>query len=153
MINCPTIRLALEADVSDIAELIYSTSAACCFSPAQPCPKWYEESVQPSQIATLFKSEQMVWLVAIEEQKLAGVLAVTDKSHVKYFFVHPAFQKLGVGKKLWESAMDRGALGNSITVRSSLFAVPVYQRLGFKAIEPPKSFNGMDYQTMVTSSR
>lgn len=153
MINSRTIRLALEADVSDIAELIYSTSVACCFSPAQPCPKWYEESVQPSQISTQFKSEQMVWLVAVEEQKLAGVLAVTDKSHVKYFFVHPAFQKLGVGKKLWESAMDRGALGNSITVRSSLFAVPVYQRLGFKAIEPPKSFNGMDYQTMVTSSR
>lgn len=153
MINIPTIRLALEADVSDIAELIYSTSVACCFSPVQPCPKWYEESVQPSQIATLFKSEKMVWLVALEEQKLAGVLAVTDMSHVKYFFVHPAFQKLGVGKKLWESAMDRGALGKSITVRSSLFAVPVYRRLGFKAIEPPKSFNGMDYQTMITSSR
>jgi GNAT superfamily N-acetyltransferase len=151
MTNSPTIRLALEADVSDIAELIYSTSVACCFSPAQPCPKWYEESVQPSQIANLIKSEQMVWLVAIQEQKLAGVLAVIDKSHVKYFFVHPVSQKLGVGKKLWGSAMGRGALSNSITVRSSLFAVPVYQRLGFKAIEPPKSFNGVDYQTMVTS--
>jgi hypothetical protein len=151
MTNSPTIRLALEADVSDIAELIYSTSVACCFSPAQPCPKWYEESVQPSQIANLIKSEQMVWLVAIQEQKLAGVLAVIDKSHVKYFFVHPVSQKLGVGKKLWGSAMGGGALSNSITVRSSLFAVPVYQRLGFKAIEPPKSFNGVDYQTMVTS--
>lgn len=152
MTNSPTIRLALEADVSDIAELIYFTSVACCFGPMQPCPKWYEESVQPSHIANLIKSEKMVWLVAIQEQKLAGVLAVSDKSHVKYFFVHPIFQKLGVGNKLWKSARDKGALSDAMTVRSSLFAVPVYQRLGFKAVEPPKTFKGMDYQTMVTSS-
>jgi GNAT superfamily N-acetyltransferase len=146
------IRLALEADAFDIAELIYHTSVVCCFSAAQPCPKWYEESVQANQIVNLIKSKKMVWLVAIQGQKVAGVLAVSDKSHVKYFFVHPMFQKLGVGKSLWDVAMRRGALGNSLTVRSSLFAVPVYQRLGFKAIEPPKTFNGIDYQTMVASN-
>jgi len=91
----------------------------------------------------------MVWLVAAQEQTLAGVLAVSDKSHVKYFFVHPAYQKLGIGKQLWHFALGRGALGNSLTVRSSLFAVPVYESLGFMAAEPPKTFNGMHYQTMV----
>lgn len=93
----------------------------------------------------------MVWLVAMRDQELAGVLAVSGKSHVKYFFVHPSFQKLGIGKKLWDFAKHIGAIGNSLTVSSSLFAVPVYERLGFKATEPPKSFNGMDYQTMVAS--
>ena len=152
MTNSLTIRLALEADAPTIAELIYLTSVACCVTPAQPCPKWYAESIQPSQIAKLVKSEKMVWLVAIQEQELAGVLAVADKSQVKYFFVHPAFQKLGVGKKLWKSATGLGAIGDSMTVRSSLFAVPVYARFGFKAIELPKTFDGMDYQTMVRSS-
>jgi len=145
------IRQALEADASDIAELIYSTSVACCFTPEQPCPEWFKESVQPSQIANLLKSEQMVWLVAAQEQTLAGVLAVSDKSHVKYFFVHPAYQKLGIGKQLWHFALRSGALGNSLTVRSSLFAVPVYESLGFMAVEPPKTFNGLHYQTMVAS--
>jgi GNAT superfamily N-acetyltransferase len=149
MKNNPEIRQALETDASDIAELIYSTSVACCFAPEQPCPEWYRESVQLSQIANLLRSEQMVWLVATQEQTLAGVLAVSDKSHVKYFFVHPAYQKLGIGKQLWRFASRSGVLGNSLTVRSSLFAVPVYERLGFVAIEPPKTFNGMQYQTMV----
>ena len=149
MKNSPEIRQALEADASDIAELIYLTSVACCFTPEQPCPEWYRESVQPSQIANLLKSEQMVWLVAAQEQTLAGVLAVSEKCHVKYFFVHPAYQKLGIGKQLWHFALRRGALGDSLTVRSSLFAVPVYESLGFMATEPPKTFNGMHYQTMV----
>ncbi len=149
MKNNPEIRQALEADASDIAELIYTTSVACCFTPEQPCPDWYRESVQPSQIANLLKSEQVVWLVAVQKQTLAGVLAVSDKNHVKYFFVHPAYQKLGIGKQLWHFALRTGALGNSLTVRSSLFAVPVYERLGFTATEPPKTFNGMYYQTMV----
>jgi len=149
MKNSLEIRHALEADASDVAELIYSTSVACCFTSEQPCPEWYKNSVLPSQIANLLKSEQMVWLVAIQEQTLAGVLAVSDKSHVKYFFVHPAYQKLGIGRQLWHFALHRGGLGNSLTVRSSLFAVPVYERLGFIAVEPQKTFNGMHYQTMV----
>lgn len=143
------IRPALVTDASDIAALIYSTSVACCFTPEQPCPDWYEKSVQPSQIACLVKHENMVWLVAMREQTLAGVLAICDKSHVKYFFVHPTFQKLGIGRQLWNFAVRIGVLGNSCTVRSSMFAVPVYERLGFRAVGPPSFFNGLHYQTLV----
>lgn len=149
MKNNLEIHQALVADASAIATLIYTTSITCCFTTEQPCPEWYKESVQPAQIANLLMTGQMVWLVAFQEQALAGVLAISDKSHVKYFFVHPAYQKLGIGKKLWHFAQHSGALGNALTVRSSLFAVPVYERLGFKAIEPPKTFNGLHYQTMV----
>lgn len=107
------------------------------------------ESVAPAQILSQLRYEQMTWLVAEENQALIGVLTVSDRKHVKYFFVHPTHQKLGVGKRLWHFASNKGLLGNSVTVRSSLFAVPVYERLGFKAIEPPNVFNGIQYQTMV----
>jgi GNAT superfamily N-acetyltransferase len=145
------IRLALEADAPDISELIYSTSVACCFSLEHPCPKWYEESVRPGQISKLLQSEQMVWVIAIHDQKLMGVLAVSEKNHIKYFFVHPLFQKMGVGKKLWGFALSIKAFGNSLAVRSSIFAVPVYERLGFKAIGPLNFINGIAYQTMVAN--
>ena len=42
-------------------------------------------------------------------------------------------------------------MGKSLTVRSSLNAVPVYERLGFVATEPPKIMNGLQYQTMVAT--
>ena len=142
------IRYALEADASVISELIYATSQLCCFTPEQPCPDWYEASIQPAQICKLLGSAQMAWLVATSDKALVGVLAISDSSHVKYFFVHPAFQKLGVGRQLWQFGLDGGLLRNTVTVRSSLFAVAAYASLGFKAMEPPQVFKGMHYQTM-----
>lgn len=151
MKNVPVIRPALEFDAAEIADLIYSTSVASCFTPEQPCPEWYRASLHPDQIAKLIKAENMDWIVAVQENKIAGVLAVGDNSNVKYFFVHPAYQKLGIGKQLWNSALCNSVLGKSLTVRSSLNAVPVYERLGFKAVEAPEEFNGLHYQTMVSN--
>lgn len=151
MTNPIEINLASETDASAIAELIYSTSLICCFTSELPCPEWYKESIAPHQIATQLQVNQMVWLIAKLGEVLVGVLTIIDRSHVKYFFVLPDHHKRGVGKQLWHYASVNGLLGNSVTVRSSLFAVPVYERLGFKVIEPPKEFNGMLYQTMVAS--
>ncbi|WP_174873840.1 GNAT family N-acetyltransferase [Vogesella oryzae] len=149
MMTTAEIRQALEADAAIIADLIYSTSLACCFTPEQPCPEWYRESVQPDKVGSLLKSEHLNWLVATQGQELVGVLAIGDKNHVKYFFTHPSYQNQGIGKQLWQFALRNGALAYPLTVRSSLFAVPVYERLGFIASESPKIFNGMHYQTMV----
>lgn len=151
MKNIIAIRQAQAADAADIAGLIYSTSLACCFTPEQPCPDWYRDSVQPAQIARLLGTESINCLLAFQERTLAGVLALGDKCHVKYFFVAPARQKLGIGKQLWHFALHNGMLGNPLTVRSSLFAVPVYARLGFTATEPARTFNGLHYQTMVAN--
>jgi len=56
-----------------------------------------------------------------------------------------------VASETKELAISGGLLGNIITVRSSLFPIPVYERLGFKEVEPPKLFNCRNYQTMVSS--
>ena len=149
MNNNTEIRHALEADAPAISELIDASSRACCFTPQQPCPDWYEASIQPAQILKLLGSSQMVWLVAAANKSLIGVLAISERSHVKYFFVHPTSQKLGIGKQLWEFASGGGLLANTVTVRSSLFAVPVYERLGFKTVGSAGVWNGMHYHTMV----
>jgi len=81
--------------------------------------------------------------VAASIESLVSVLAISECSHVKYFFVHPTFQKLGIGKQLWEFALGGGLLANTMTVRSSLFAVPVYERLGFKTVGSAEVLNGM----------
>jgi GNAT superfamily N-acetyltransferase len=148
MMNSFEIRFASVSDASAIAKLIYSTSMACCFTPEQPCPEWFKVSVSPTQITSHLKSRNMVWAVAEEGQSLVGVLAISDSSNVKYFFVHPSHQKVGIGMRLWLFVSNNGLLGSSVTVRSSLFAVLVYERLGFKVTEPPKEFNGLHYQTM-----
>ena len=94
-------------------------------------------------------SERLVFLLAAHDHAIAGVLAIENKSSIKYFFVDPGQQKMGLGKGLWQFVQSNGEFGPTLTVRSSLFAVPVYEQLGFKAIESPSCFNGLHYQTMV----
>lgn len=57
---------------------------------------------------------------------------------------------MGIGKLLWQYASHNGEFGATLKVRSSLFAVPVDERLGFKSIGPPSSFNGLVFQPMTT---
>ncbi len=139
----------MATDAADISKLIASTSETCCFSEATPCPDWYLNSIQSQSIATLIASESMVFLLAVNNQAIAGVLAIEGKSSIKYFFVHPAQQKMGIGQLLWQFAKNSGAFGETLKVRSSLFAVPVYERLGFKSTEPPGCFKGLHFQPMV----
>lgn len=144
----PQVRHAKVSDALEIADLIRFTSISCCFSTDNPCPEWYLESIKLEEIATLLQDDYMDWAVVTQERALAGVLAIASKSHVKYFFVHPQFQRYGIGKLLWYFAEQSGLLGPSLTVRSSLFAVPVYERLGFVATNATEKFKGMEYQTM-----
>ena len=144
-----SIRQAMATDAADISKLIASTSETCCFSEATPCPDWYLNSIQTQSIATLIASESMVFLLAVNDQAIAGVLAIEGKSSIKYFFVHPAQQKMGIGQLLWQFAKNSGAFGETLKVRSSLFAVPIYERLGLKSTEPPGCFKGLHFQAMV----
>ena len=106
--------------------------------------------MQTQAIETLIASERMVFLLAMSDQRIAGVLAIEDKLSIKYFFVDPEHQKMGIGKLLWQFAKNSGEFGATLKVRSSLFAVPIYQRLGFESIGPPSSFNGLHFQSMAT---
>ena len=80
----------MATDAADISKLIASTSETCCFSEAAPCPDWYLNSIQTQAIAILIASDRMIFLLAMHDQAIAGVLAIESKSSIKYFFVHPA---------------------------------------------------------------
>ncbi len=144
-----SIRHAVANDAADISKLIVSTSEICCFSKAAPCPDWYLSSIQTQAIETLIASDRMVFFLAASDQAIASVLAIEGTSSIKYFFVHPAQQQMGIGQLLWQFAKSSGAFGETLKVRSSLFAVPVYERLGFNTTEPPGCFNGLHFQPMV----
>ena len=72
--------------------------------------------------------------VAVEEDKIVGVVAMIPRGHLYHLFVADSHQKQGIAKKLWEAVRDEAlANGNPgrITVNSSRYAVPFYERLGF----------------------
>lgn len=119
----------------------------CNFSEMEPCPQWFIESIKPDVLQPLIVSDDYLWLIAVEKGEVTGVLTVFEGNLVKYLFVHPKFQRKGVAKALWQRVTP--VLRSEISVRSSLFAVPFYEKLGFKRVGEVKFFNGVSFQTMM----
>ena len=68
-----------------------------------------------------------------------------------HLFVDPAYQRKGLGRKLWELLRDRAiqaAHSGAFGVSSSLVAVPVYERFGFEVTGERIDKNGGAYVPM-----
>ncbi len=89
-------------------------------------------------------------LVANVKSEIVGTLAVRDKNHIALFFVHPRLQRLGIGKALYFKMKQIIKLTGSkeISVHSSPRAVEIYEKLGFKVVEPEKIELGIRYTLM-----
>lgn len=141
------IRAALESDAAGISELIQLVSMQCNFSETEPCPQWFIESTKPDVLQPLIVSDDYLWLIAVERGEVTGVLTLFEGNLVKYLFVPPKFQRKGVARALWQRAIPE--LRSEISVRSSLFAIPFYEKREFKKVGEVKFFNGVSFQTMI----
>ena len=141
------IRTALESDAAGISELIQLVSVQCNFSEIEPCPQWFIDSTKPDVLQPLIVSDDYLWLIAVESGEVTGVLTLFEGNLVKYLFVHPKFQRKGVARALWQRAIPE--LRSEISVRSSLFAIPFYEKREFKKVGEVKFFNGVSFQTMI----
>ena len=85
---------------------------------------------------------------AFENNILKGIIA-TDrrKRHINLYFVDKVSQGKGIGKELMSVIVNNN--GNSyITVNSSRYGVPIYEKLGFKKIEEEKEQDGLKFTPM-----
>jgi len=70
-----------------------------------------------------------------------------NKNHLYHLYVSNEYQGQGVARKLWEQAMSH-CRNNIYTLRSSLYAVPVYKKFGFVEVGEAQEKNGIDFQEM-----
>ena len=85
---------------------------------------------------------------AFEDNVLKGLIA-TDrrKRHINLFFVDKVSQGKGIGKKLMSIVIDDNE-NSFITVNSSRYAVPIYEKLGFIKTEEEKEQDGLKFTPM-----
>ena len=92
------------------------------------------------------------FLLAEVNNELAGVATVRGVSHLYYLFVVKRHQRQGIARHLWfavrELCKQSGHHG-PITVNSSTYAVPVYERLGFARTGPKEEKYGVVHHPMV----
>ena len=146
-----TIRKARTEDASQTSELIGRVAYYFASSASGEVAPWFLESVTPSAIADHINDPKLNYLVGLLGPVLAGVIAMRDITHVHHLFVAPEFHRKGLAAKLWERAKaDALASGNKegFSVRSSEFAVPVYEYFGFRVIGARAEKDGIVFVPM-----
>ena len=85
---------------------------------------------------------------AFEDNVLKGIIA-TDrrKRHISLFFVDKVSQGKGIGKKLMSTVIDDNE-NSFITVNSSRYAIPIYEKIGFIKTEEEKEQDGLKFTPM-----
>lgn len=84
-----------------------------------------------------------------EGDQLYGVIALRRKRYITLLFVDKKWHKKGIGRRLVEHAVaaSRGHT-DALVVRSSLFAIPFYEHLGFATMDSIQLDDGTTYLPM-----
>lgn len=117
-----------------MSSIVRRFSADFLVAPATEEARRFLESIEQDRFAEQIANKGRKFLVATKAQEFAGFISLRDNSHINQYFVLTEFHGQGIGKKLWccmKAAAEVGAYPHTFTVRSSLTAVPVYERFGF----------------------
>ena len=147
------IRGAVETDAPGISRLLGSLSYTYIVSPDDPDVGKFLATLTESAISKFIKRSDILYLVAINSSSiLVGSAAISGNYRVEHLFVDPAYQGIGLGRRLWERLRDhalRSGNPGRFEVNSSVNAVPIYERFGFAIAAPKVERYGGAYIPMV----
>ncbi len=142
-----SIRAAGLTDAEDIRRLVMSL--AHCYLPNGQAvlPEWFAATLTLAEFSKRLCEAAYANYVYEVAGKLVGYIASKDGCHLYHLFVAGEYQQQGIARRLWQYVLDRSPC-TSFTVRSSLNAVPVYRRFGFKNSGPVGEREGILFQPM-----
>lgn len=82
-----------------------------------------------------------------ENNKILGVVATKDITHIALFFVDGKYHKQGIGRKLYNKAESLNS-NEFFTVNSSPYAHEIYKHLGFADTDKEQCIKGLRFYPM-----
>ena len=111
----------------------------------------FSKYAQPDELLKRSQSDHFV-LVAIANEKIIGMIEIRDHNHISMLFVGKSFHRRGVGTELMRRALEicrqKDKDLKEVSVFSSPYAVPIYERLGFQQTEAEQIKNGIRFIPM-----
>lgn len=142
-----TIRKTKVSDAPAIRELVLSLTHFYLEHDTDPLPQWFLSTLDTAEFEKRLTSTQFTSFVCIQDDTIIGYIALKNPGHLYHLFVNEAHQGQGISRQLWNHLITHAKSG-TYTVRSSLHAVPVYQRFGFEISESVATKDGLSFQSM-----
>lgn len=143
------IRRAHTEDVKNIATLVMSLSHY--YLPkqalAEELPKWFLNSLTEEQFLQRMNSNEYSNYVYCIDDEIVGYIAMKESSHLYHLFVSESHQGKGIANTLWQNVVKQNKV-KKYTLRSSLYAVPVYKKWGFVETDIVRENDGIKFQAM-----
>ena len=112
----------------------------------------FRRYAQPEALEQRSRADHSV-LVATLKGRIAGVIEIRQHDHISLLFVDKRLQRKGIAKDLLQKALEvmRTAKPDleRVTVNSSRYGVPAYEKLGFHQTGPERTVNGIAFIPMV----
>lgn len=91
-----------------------------------------------------------IFLVAVEKGKIVGMLR-GNPSRIINLFVDGRYHKQGIAKNLVKrfEEISKEKRSSQVKIRASLYAVPFYEKVGYKKTTGIRNFLGIKIQPMV----
>ena len=111
----------------------------------------FRRFVEPAAIVQRTEADHFV-LVAVAGDAPVGMIEIRQHNHVALLFVDKRYQHHGVGTELLGRAMAEARAHNAdlarVTVNSSRYGVPAYEKLGFRQTGPEREVKGIRFIPM-----
>lgn len=141
------IREAITEDATQIKELVVGLSHFYLSANDETLPKWLSSTLELREFESRLKNNEFTNLVCENNKNIIGYISIKNKNHIYHLFVSQEHQRKGIAKKLWEKAKIL-CQSSTYTVRSSLYAVPVYEHFGFSKSNGIETKDNLQFQAM-----
>lgn len=142
------IREATQSDIPQISALVKSLAHYYLDGAKAQLPVWLADTLTDDAFLSRVSSEEYVNFLCEIDSEVVGYIAVKAPNHLYHLFVAEPFQGQGISRILWEHVLSHKQY-DSFSLRSSLYAVPVYKRFGFIESGEVGTKDGVSFQPMV----
>ena len=142
-----SIRQATEADAIKLSRLVKSLAHFYLDEPESELPIWLSQTLTENAFSERLSSDSYTNFVYEKNNKIIGYISLKKPNHLYHLFVLEQFQGKGLSRLLWEHVKNSGQ-HSSFTLRSSIYAVPVYKRFGFCESGQVGTKDGVSFQPM-----
>lgn len=134
-------------DVKQVSMLVRSLSHYYLNNSSNKLPEWFSTTLTECEFSNRLKNLYFTNLICEVNNSIVGYLSMKGDNHLYHLFVAEKQQGKGIAKKLWQHAMGI-CISEYYTLRSSLFAVPVYRNFGFIESGSALEKDGISFQPM-----